>query len=194
MKNLGLKTGGGKLLMNELEVIKGIDSIEKTDSIETARIKLQQFTKLLNREPDQSELRVNKFANNSKYLPVSFIEMALDEYFFGLWNIENFKYQVIANEIVGDLELVVYHPTSLTWIRRSGAGSVQIKTKRESDPMDINNKIQNTLVMDFPKLKAECLKNAAKSFGKLFGRDLNRKDTDDYNPIIKAAKTYIVIR
>ena len=34
----------------------------------------------------------------------------------------------------------------------------------------------------FGKLKAECLKNAALSLGKVFGRDLNRKNKDTYKP------------
>ena len=43
----------------------------------------------------------------------------------------------------------------------------------------------NALDMGFPKLKAECIKNAANSLGKLFGRDLNRKKSDIYQPLIK---------
>lgn len=39
--------------------------------------------------------------------------------------------------------------------------------------------------MGFPKLKAECLKNAAQSLGKIFGRDLNRKQKDTFNPLLK---------
>ena len=31
-------------------------------------------------------------------------------------------------------------------------------------------------------LKAECLKNAAQSLGKIFGRDMDRKIVDDYRP------------
>lgn len=34
----------------------------------------------------------------------------------------------------------------------------------------------------FGKLKAECLKNAALSLGKVFGRDLNRVNKDSYKP------------
>jgi hypothetical protein len=41
------------------------------------------------------------------------------------------------------------------------------------------------MAMGFPNLKSECIKNACKSLGKIFGRDLNRKDSDDFNGIIK---------
>jgi hypothetical protein len=50
------------------------------------------------------------------------------------------------------------------------------KIKINPKPSDVDAKIKNTLVKDFPHLKAECIKNAAKSLGKYFGRDLNRGD------------------
>ena len=34
--------------------------------------------------------------------------------------------------------------------------------------------------MDLPRLQADCIKNAAKSLGKVFGADLNRKIEDHY--------------
>ena len=45
--------------------------------------------------------------------------------------------------------------------------------------------------MGFPKLKAECLKNAAQSLGKIFGRDLNRKQKDTFNPLLKKDETKV---
>ena len=40
--------------------------------------------------------------------------------------------------------------------------------------------------MDLPHAKAEAIKNAAKSLGAIFGRNLARKatDTTDYKPIL----------
>ena len=48
--------------------------------------------------------------------------------------------------------------------------------------LNADNKKPNALDLAFPKLKTECLKNAAVSFGKLLGRDLNRKNVDVYKP------------
>jgi hypothetical protein len=45
-----------------------------------------------------------------------------------------------------------------------------------------DNKKANAMDLAFGKLKAECLKNAALSLGKVFGRDLNRKNKDTYKP------------
>ena len=55
-------------------------------------------------------------------------------------------------------------------------------TDRNQWALNPSNKKANALDMAFPKLKSECLKNAAQSLGKIFGRDLNRKNVDQYQP------------
>jgi hypothetical protein len=136
---------------------------------------LQMF---LNSPPEK--VKINTLANNSKYVPIDEIERQLDTLFLGLWQTENFKYQVVANEIIGNITLKVFHPFAKTWISREGAGSVMIMVGKDQKAV-IENKIKNTLVSGFPKLKTECIKNAAKSLGTIFGRNLNRKETS--NPV-----------
>lgn len=143
----------------------------------------EKMVSLLNNNPLAENIKINSQANNSKYLPISFVENKLDEIFFGLWQIKNFRWQVIANEIVGSIELGVYHPVLKEWIWREGAGATMILQKKGADITDIGAKHKNTLVKDFPHLKTECLKNAARSLGKIFGRDLNRDLEDTYTPI-----------
>ena len=151
--------------------------------------KIEAFTKtVLAVPPDEKEILTNKAAKNAKFLPVSNIENTLDEVFFGLWETVDFHYQVVANEIIGSIVLRVFHPIACRWISRTGAAAVQIQmiSKErggDGDISNVRNKIVNTLVKDFPHLKSECLKNAAKSVGKIFGRDLNREAVDDYQPI-----------
>jgi hypothetical protein len=151
--------------------------------------KVEQFTAaILGIDPDKDEVKINKLANNSSYLPISFVENKLDEIFFGAWQLKEFRYQVVANEVIGSLQLCIFHPILQIWIERTGCAAVMIqqvsKDKGGSgDITDIRDKIKNTLEKDFPHLKAECLKNAARSLGKIFGRDLNRKEIDSYNPI-----------
>lgn len=141
---------------------------------------LENFQRLLNQYPPKAEIKVNKQANNSEYLPINVVERVLDELYSGLWEVVNFRTQVIANEIVGSLELRVYHPTAKVWLTRTGAAAVMIQIKRDA-ALAVENKIVNTLSKDFPHLKAECLKNAAKSLGVRFGRALNRGADDEYN-------------
>lgn len=147
---------------------------------------LENFTERLYDEPLADEVKINAAAGNSKYLPISFVETKLDELFFGLWQTRNLTWQVVANEIVATIELGIFHPVARIWLWRTGGAAVLIQQKRDSDITDISAKIKNTLVKDFPHLKAECIKNAAKSFGPAFGRDLNRLLSDDYDPFSEA--------
>lgn len=149
------------------------------------REKIQNFQKLLHREPIADEIRINKQANNSQYIPISFLEMKLDEMFFGIWSTKNFQSKTIVNEEVGSIELWYFHPTAKAWLCRIGAGAVMIMQKSGSEITDIGAKIKNTMTKDYPHLKAECFRNACLSLGKSFGRDLNREFEDQYNPIIK---------
>ena len=149
----------------------------------TKLVSIETFQKKLNQQPNKNELKKSPAARGKTYLPISFVETTLDELFFGQWWTENFTYQVVANEIIGSLELVIVHPVTEREIRRVGAASVMIQTHKNTKPI-VENKIQNTLVKDFPKLKSGCLTNAAKSLGKLFGRDLQRDASDNYNPIV----------
>jgi hypothetical protein len=144
--------------------------------------------KTLVTEPDKSEVKKNAMANNSLYLPISYVENKLDEIFGGIWETVNFKSQVIANEIIGQIDLRVLHPTLNIWITRTGVAAVQVQMKSkekggDGDITHVQNKIKNTLEKDYPHLKAECIKNAARSIGKAFGRDLNREFVDNYEPI-----------
>jgi len=178
-ENLGLIEVKQNQKLNEIEVYDN-----------AIRIKAQNFLKYLHKQPDKKDVRVNKMAGSSRYLPISFLEMQLDELTFGLWETKNFTYMTIANEIVGSIELRYFHPTFKEWLTRTGAGAVPIQMKSKEkggtgDVTDVKNKYINALVKDFPHLKAECFRNACISLGKSFGRDLNREFEDYYDPLIK---------
>jgi hypothetical protein len=157
---------------------------------------------LLNQEPSKSEVRTNKMANNSQYLSIATVERLLDENYAGIWNTKNFRWQVVANEIIGSIDLEVFQPAAKMWITRTGAASAMIqldswerdengnilkdeygRNKKDAKlkVSDVDRKILNTLVKDFPHLKAECLKNAAKSLGVRFGRNLNRGQEEEFS-------------
>ncbi len=180
-----------KLIKQEYQLTTPLDNISIDADI---LAKIQNFQKsYLHKPVDPKEIKKNKFANNSQYLPISFLEMTLDEIFFGLWQTKNFNTKVIANEIAGELELWYFHPTAKTWLCRIGAGAVQIQFRSpekggSGDITNIGDKIQNTLTKDYPHLKAECFRNACLSLGKSFGRDLNREFEDQYKPVIPNVK------
>ena len=152
---------------------------------------LQKFQQMLNAEPDAAGVESTP-DKKAQTLVISHVETTLDELFFGHWRTENFKWSTIANEVQASLELVVIHPISGSELRRVGAASVIIMVDKVPDnlfgsdrnrwALNPDNKKANAMDLAFGKLKAECLKNAALSLGKVFGRDLNRKNKDTYKP------------
>ena len=175
--------------MNELVIKNKQDLLKQTQG--DGLLKAESFIRdFLSIEPESNEIKINDKANNARFIPISMIEDKLDEIFFGLWEVKDFRYQCIANEIAGSLQLRVFHPVAQTWIERTGAAAVMVQMKSKDKGGDgrisnIDNKILNTLEKDFPHLKAECVKNAARSLGKWFGRDLNRKPEmqGHYSPV-----------
>lgn len=167
--------------------------VAKKDASET-KIGLQKLVALFNAEPKNG---IDKTPDGkARTINISHVEMTLDEMFFGLWETENFKWSVISNEVVGSIDLVVVHPITGIKLKRTGAASIIIQMNKAPENLSaqeksqwalgVNNKKANALDLGFPKLKAECLKNAAQSLGKLFGRDLNRGEkADSFNPLIK---------
>ena len=154
-------------------------------------LQLQQFTQqILNSKIDDVKLEKHPTAN-AKYLPISEMEMHLDELFFGQWQTDNFKWEMFLNEIVGSIEISVFHPISKVWLKRTGASAIKIMTDSLSPEnkkkmtkqqineyaLNISNKKAGALsdLGQFARLKADCFKNACLSIGKSFGRDVNRK-------------------
>ena len=187
-------------MSTELAPTKKNEIVQKQSANEL--LKIQKFVSSLNNSDPISGVEPTP-DNKAKTLTISHVEMTLDEYFFGLWSTENFKWSVIQNEVVGSLDLIVVHPMNGMFIRRTGAASIIIQVDKVPDEIKNNskarnihalspeNKKPNALDMGFPKLKAECLKNAAQSLGKIFGRDLNRKQKDTFNPLLKKDETKV---
>jgi len=158
---------------------------EHFEDYEKKRLLLQDFARKLNVEPNPAEFEKTP-DGRANTLPISFVEMTLDEIYLGRWSHTDAHFQQIFNEVVGTVELTVIHPITNEPITRTGWASVVITQDSGSKVSDFNmTKKMNALDLSFPKLGAEALKNAAKSLGKVFGRDINRKQKDTFKPVLK---------
>lgn len=126
---------------------------------------------LLQQKPKVTQ--VNKLAGNSKYVPVSVVEDCLNWLFPLAWSFEITSYHVVMNEIVMVGCLTIH--LGNREIKRAGTAAIMIQQSSGAAILDSSTKIKNALEKGFPKGKSECLKNAAKSLGPLFGSQLNKK-------------------
>jgi len=150
---------------NQNEVsLPGLPSLSSFDELAT----------ILSSDPNAEMIEKLKFKGNSEALVISEVEGLLDSVFGAMnWQTSNFQLQMIGGSTekggqaycTSTITLSVLHPILRTWITREGAYSGFVEHK--------------TMPTFASAAKSLALKNAAKSLGNAFGRDLNRKTTSD---------------
>jgi hypothetical protein len=158
------------------------------ENIELA-FKQDRFNQLVNSDPKQEWVKVNKYANNSKYIPIGIVETLLQK-IFKQYRVEVIREGVMFNSVYVTIRLHYLSLLTNEWSYHDGVGAVQLQTKQGSSPAELQNINNNAVMMALPMAKSYAIKDAAEHVGKLFGRDLNRKDVLEYNTdnSIKVAK------
>lgn len=158
------------------------------------KAKLETLNLLLDKDPPQDVLRSRKLKVwrggqsiiiDHFYLPIHWIEQELRKV-FGWYQTRNFRTEQIANEVIGHVDLLVWHNIFRQWVSFQGTASVMINQKKvngkQANPMDLSSKTLNALEAAAPHLLIDCTSNAAKHIGPRFGQKLNREFTYDYVP------------
>jgi hypothetical protein len=147
--------------------------------------KLNDLNKLLNAPPKPEWVQINKFANNSKYLPIERVEYLLTSIFIK-WRREILSCQVMANSVVVTVRLFVLNPITVEWEYQDGIGASPIQTKAGAAATDFGQVNTLAVQMAAPAAASYAFKDAAECYGKLFGKDLNRKDEINYAPTLES--------
>lgn len=147
---------------------------------------MTDFKTLCNEEPETKEW--NKFSKQN-YVPISFIEMSLDELLYLGWHTEVIKWEIQLNSCCVHLRLHYTNPVTGKECWTDGLGACPIQTNLDSKPMDISNIKSAGIQMALPAAKSYALKDAAEQLGKVFGRDIARNHIDGFNPIVKTEKS-----
>lgn len=137
--------------------------------------KFNDLNKLLNCQPKPEWIKQNKFANNSNYIPVSTIEYLLTSIFIK-WKVEIKEVIVIANSVVVTVRLFVLDPITNEWDWQDGVGASPIQTTKGAAATDFSQVNTSAVQMAAPAAETYAFKDAAEKFGRLFGKDINRKD------------------
>lgn len=109
------------------------------------------------------------------YLPITAVERLLDGLYDG-WIVEILREGVAVNGFWVTVRLKAKIPGSDDYMVADGIGFAEFQTQKGAAPTDFTKLSQAAGVMAVPKARAEAIKNAAKSFGNIFGRNLNRDD------------------
>ena len=95
---------------------------------------------------------------------------------------KDFKVEILRegtmfNAVYVTVRLHYLHPVTGEWSFHDGTGADQIQTKSGASAADLASIGNNAVAMSLPKAVSFAISDATDHLGKLFGRDLNRKDT-----------------
>lgn len=157
--------------MEKLPKLADLYSIEQAEKA----FKQDTFNWLMNQSPNPKWVKENKYAGNSKYIPIGIVETLLQKV-LKEFRIEVLREGVMFNAVYVTIRLH-YLNIDGNWSYFDGVGAAELQTKSGSSAADLGAINKGAVMMALPMAKSYAIKDAAEHFGALFGRDLNRKDT-----------------
>jgi|TARA_R110002153_G_scaffold65383_1_gene174892 hypothetical protein len=155
---------------NRLPVLKDLVNdvaiYEKTDELNF----------LLNQEPPKKWVKEHPFVRGHKYVPIDKVEFLLRK-IFKKYRIEILREGTSFNGVYVCVRVHYLNPVSSEWDFHDGIGAIHLQVKKGSSPSDLANINNGALSMAYPLAKTLAIKDACDMFGKLFGSDLNRRDS-----------------
>lgn len=142
---------------------------------------------LLNTPPKDSWIKEHPFAKGIMYLPIEKQEFLMS-YFFGSWKTEVRDTKILANAITVTVRvhyLYNFKGSKPEWRFTDGVGAVAIQVKKGSNATDFTQINSNAIQIGLPAAKSYAFKDAVESLGKIFGKDLNRKNGIGYGALLE---------
>lgn len=155
-----------------------IEELYSNDSIPTVHRNSHLLT-LVNQNPKDTWIRQHPMTKGD-YIPIERVEWLLTQVFID-WKVEVKTVQVIANSVVVTVRLYYYNQIKKEWYWQDGVGASPIQTDKGAGAMDWNAVKSDAVMKAAPAAESYAVKDAAEKIGKLFGRDLNRKETFNYD-------------
>ena len=151
------------------EVNETIDSIGKLTKL--------TYKALLAQKPPRSVVKHHKYGDFD-YIPITVVERLLDG-LFETWSAEIIREGSLANGFYVVIRLRATMAGGEFSLVSDGIGFAELQTLKGAAPTDFTKLMPGAGVLAVPRAKAEAIKNAAKSFGNIFGRNLTRKDDNE---------------
>ncbi|MBK9258087.1 MAG: hypothetical protein IPM42_21805 [Saprospiraceae bacterium] len=163
--------------------IKKIPTYDELVSMDETKGKLNDLQVRLNQEPPAKWVKTNDLANGSKYLPIDKVEYLLTALFIKWW-VEVKDFKVVANSCAVHVRLYYVDPITGETLFQDGVGAAPMQTDKGAGAVDFNH-IKNAAVqMALPAAETYAIKDAAEKIGRIFGKDLNRKDLMAYDSLV----------
>lgn len=160
------KTEEKQNLPTVAELVNDLDTYKKQDG----------WMFLMNQEPPTKWVKTHPIVKNHKYIPIDKIEYLLRRLFKD-YKIEVLREGTAFNGIYVVVRVHYVDPITGKQKYHDGVGACELQTAKGKSAADMANINSGAVSMAFPIAKTLAVKDACDHFGKLFGSDLNRKDT-----------------
>lgn len=138
--------------------------------------KQDSFNYLMNQEPPKKWIKEHPYIKNHKYIPIDKVEYLLRK-IFKKYRIEILREGTSFNGVFVVVRVHFKDVVTGDWEYHDGIGAIHLQVKSGKSPSDLANINNGALSMAYPLAKTLAIKDACDMFGKLFGSDLNRRDT-----------------
>ncbi len=169
--------------------IAKIPSLTELISENDETIKENGLMVLLNQAPPKAWISIHPVLK-TEYIPINRIEYLLSR-IFGKWWVEVRSTNVIANSVCVTVRVYVKNPVSQEIEWNDGVGASPIQTEKGAGAMDWNKAKSSGVQMALPSAESYAIKDACEKFGKLFGKDLNRKEEINYDSLLKVRQVIL---
>lgn len=157
-----------------------IEELYKSDTMPIVR-KDALFQVLVNQEPKKEWIKTHPMTKEP-YIPIERVEWLLIN-IVGRYKTEILDTKQIANSIVVTIRLHYFDLIHNEWTFHDGIGAAPLQTDKGAGAIDWNNIKSNAVQIGAPAAESYALKDAAEKIGKIFGKDLNRKEVISYDSL-----------
>lgn len=143
--------------------------------------KQSQLQVLLNQNPSPKWIKKHPLYGND-YIPIEIQEWLMTQ-IFGRWWVEILDIKQILNGAVVTVRVFVKDPISGEIIHQDGAGAHSFQLNKGAKATDFNELKNESVMLAVPIAESRAFSDAADKFGKIFGKDLNRKNGMNYDKL-----------
>lgn len=154
-----------------------IEELYTSDNLPVVR-KDALFQVLVNQEPKKEWIKVHPMTKEP-YIPIERVEWLLTN-IVGRYRVEIKDTKQIANSVTVTIRLHYFDQIHNEWTFHDGIGSAPLQTNKGAGAVDWNAIKSNAVQIGAPAAESYAIKDAAEKIGKIFGKDLNRKEVISY--------------
>lgn len=164
----------------EQHKVPTIVEIYSNDSIPVLK-KDAQLQTLLNQEPKPEWVKLHPMTREP-YIPIERVEWLLTNIFLR-WRVEIKDTKLIANSVAVTVRLWYFDHVTKEWLWQDGLGAAPLQTDKGAGATDFNAIKSSAVQIGAPAAESYAVKDAAEKIGKIFGKDLNRKEVISYQSL-----------